>query len=81
MCAARSNFNRSSALSECGTRIFALRLLIRLGPSAVMTFSTLAVAPEISRFSVRAMIPIVVRTQLPKAVATKSVGEKLSPRP
>ena len=57
------------------------RLLIMRGAVAVISFSTVAVAPAMSIWRVRAMMPITVSMQVPRAVATRSVGEKLSPRP
>ncbi len=61
-------------------RIRTVSLWILRG-GGVISFSTVAVAPAISIPSVRARMPIVVSMQVPSAVATRSVGEKLSPRP
>jgi len=55
-------------------------LIIR-GGVVVISFSTVAVVPAMSMFNVRAMMPMTVSMQVPSAVATRSVGEKLSPRP
>ena len=79
--AARSSFCLFSGLRECGTWILTFRLAILLGGVVVISFSTVAVVPAMSIFNVRAMMPIAVSMQVPSAVATKSVGEKLSPRP
>jgi hypothetical protein len=49
--------------------------------AAAIAFATVAVDPFISRPINCALMPIVVKMQLPSAVATRSVGEKLSPLP
>ena len=46
-----------------------------------MRFSTRAVAPRTSHCLRFAVMPITVSTQVPSDVASKSVGEKLSPKP
>ena len=50
--------------------------VIRRGRSFDMTFWTFATAPLISSPLRRATIPMIVSRQVPKAVATKSVGGK-----
>ena len=54
---------------------------IRRGASFDISFFTCTVIPRRSTPRASALIPIVVVMQVPSAVATRSVGEKLSPFP
>ena len=54
---------------------------MRRTPELVMRFSTLALLPSIANPSRSAVMPMIVRMQVASAAATRSVGEKASPRP
>lgn len=56
-------------------------LLILRGRSSDMCFSTFRVSPSKEIPFLSATIPIMVAIQFPSAVATKSVGENVSPLP
>ena len=64
-----------------GMVIRSFSVSILRGPSLVIIFSTSTDAPSISQPLCRAVMPITVRTQVPRAVAIRSVGEKASPLP
>src|SRR6266513_4079082 len=55
--------------------------MIRRGASFDISFCTETFIPRRSTPSVSALIPMVVLMQVPRAVATKSVGENASPLP
>jgi len=58
-----------------------VKRLTFLGGVLLISLSTVTVAPVRSTSKVLARIPIVVNMHVPSDVATRSVGEKLSPRP
>ena len=78
-----TRFNKAfcSMLSSTGRLILTWRLSMRRGPSVVIVFSTLALTSPRAQPRRRAVIPMTVKTHVPSAVATRSVGEKLSPKP
>ena len=54
---------------------------MRRTPELVMVFSTRASLPSMAKPWRSAVMPMIVRMQVARAVATRSVGEKASPRP
>ena len=79
--AARSSLARAASWMPLGMLKASTRRWTRRGGAAVMCFSTRTVAPSSTTPSRWATMPMMVHMQVPRPVASRSVGEKLSPRP